>query len=84
MEFNPGRFSDGISGACSFAQAYIPFGLGPRTCAGQHFAMVELKVILSLILSRFRFSLSRSYRHSPAFRLVIEPGDGVTLCMSKL
>ncbi|GFZ02907.1 cytochrome P450, family 714, subfamily A, polypeptide 1 [Actinidia rufa] len=34
---------------------------------------------ISLILSRFSFSLSPEYRHSPVFRLVIEPEHGVTL-----
>ncbi|KAM7275883.1 hypothetical protein ACFE04_017749 [Oxalis oulophora] len=85
-EFKPERFSRGILGASknAHAQAYMPFGVGPRVCAGQHFAMIELKVVLSLILSKFAFTLSRSYRHSPAFRLVIEPGDGVSLCMKRV
>ncbi|KAL5866202.1 hypothetical protein ACOSQ3_003716 [Xanthoceras sorbifolium] len=77
--FNPERFSNGILGACKFPQAYMPFGAGARTCVGQHFAMTELKVILSLILSKFSFSLSPAYHHSPAFRLVVEPGHGVCL-----
>ncbi|KAL3742665.1 hypothetical protein ACJRO7_018046 [Eucalyptus globulus] len=83
-KFQPERFAQGISGACNSVQAYMPFGSGPRTCAGQHFALAELKVILSLILTKFSFSLSPSYRHSPAFRLVIEPGDGVILQMRKV
>lgn len=83
-EFKPERFAQGISGACKSVQAYMPFGSGPRTCAGQHFALAELKVILSLILAKFSFSLSPSYHHSPAFRLVVEPGDGVILHMSKV
>ncbi|KAM7275433.1 hypothetical protein ACFE04_017299 [Oxalis oulophora] len=85
-EFNPERFSRGVLGASktAIAQAYMPFGVGPHICAGQQFAMVELKVILSLILLKFSFSLSPSYCHSPAFRLVIAPGDGVTLCMKRV
>ncbi|XP_030469073.1 cytochrome P450 714C2-like [Syzygium oleosum] len=83
-EFKPERFAQGISGACKSVQAYMPFGMGPRTCAGQHFALAELKVILSLILAEFSFSLSPSYHHSPAFRLVVEPGDGVILHMRKV
>ncbi|KAF8032213.1 hypothetical protein BT93_D1208 [Corymbia citriodora subsp. variegata] len=83
-KFQPERFAQGISGACKSSQAYMPFGLGPRTCAGQHFALVELKVILSLILAKFSFSLSPSYHHSPAFRLVVEPGDGVILHVRKV
>uniref|UniRef100_A0A7N2LIU4 Uncharacterized protein n=2 Tax=Quercus lobata TaxID=97700 RepID=A0A7N2LIU4_QUELO len=78
-KFNPERFAHGIIGACKTPQAYMPFGVGSRVCAGQHFAMTELKVILSLILSKFCFSLSPAYQHSPAFRLVIVPEHGITL-----
>ena len=78
-KFNPERFAHGIVGACKNPQAYMPFGVGPHVCAGQHFAMTELKVILTLILSKFCFSLSLGYQHSPAFRLVIVPEHGVTL-----
>ncbi|KAL2536629.1 Cytochrome [Forsythia ovata] len=83
-QFNPERFAGGIAGACKIPQAYMPFGLGTRTCAGQHFAMAELKVILSLILSKFSFSLSPAYQHSPVFRLVIQPEHGVNLHFEKL
>ena len=80
-KFNPKRFAHGIVGACKTPQAYMPFGVGACVCAGQHFAMTELKVILSLILSKFCFSLSLAYQyqHSPAFRLVIALEHGVTL-----
>lgn len=78
-KFDPERFAHGIVGACKTPQAYMPFGVGSRVCAGQHFAMTELKVILSLVLSKFCFSLSPAYRHSPVFRLVIVPENGVCL-----
>ena len=77
-KFNPERFAYGIVGACKTPQAYMPFGVGSRVCVGQHFAMTELKVILSLILSKFCFSLSLAYQHSPTFRLVIVLEHGVT------
>ncbi|XP_022155742.1 cytochrome P450 714C2-like isoform X2 [Momordica charantia] len=82
--FDPQRFSNGILRACKNPLAYIPFGVGPRVCAGQHFAMVELKVIVSLVLSRFELSVSPCYKHSPAFRLVVEPENGVVLHLTKL
>ena len=78
-KFNPERFAHGIVGACKTPQAYMPFGVGSRVCVGQHFAMTELKVILSLILSKFWFSLLPAYQHSPALKLVIVPEHGVTL-----
>ncbi|KAK7277203.1 hypothetical protein RIF29_18354 [Crotalaria pallida] len=83
-KFNPKRFSNGVSGAGKSPEAYIPFGIGARVCVGQHLAMTELKVILSLILSKFRFALSSSYCHSPTFRLVVEPGHGVFLKMTRI
>eukprot|EP00262_Sarcandra_glabra_P016715 TRINITY_DN553_c0_g1_i1.p1 TRINITY_DN553_c0_g1~~TRINITY_DN553_c0_g1_i1.p1 ORF type:complete len:520 (+),score=69.39 TRINITY_DN553_c0_g1_i1:26-1585(+) len=82
-KFNPDRFTRGISGACKHPHAYIPFGVGPRTCVGQNFAMIELKIVLSLILARFAFSLSPKYCHSPAFRLVVEPAYGVNLLIKR-
>lgn len=83
-KFNPERFAHGIAGACKTPQAYMPFGVGSRVCVGQHFAMTELKVILSLILSKFCLSLSPAYRHSPTFRLVISPEHGVIIRLRKL
>ncbi|XP_038980808.1 cytochrome P450 714D1-like [Phoenix dactylifera] len=83
-EFKPERFARGITGACGNPHVYMPFGMGARTCVGQYFAMVELKIILSLILSKFAFSLSPRYRHSPTFRLIIEPEFCLPLIMRKV
>ena len=83
-QFNPGRFENGILGACKLPQAYIPFGVGTRICVGQHLAMTELKAMLSLILSKFCFSVSPAYQHSPAFRLVIQPEHGVNLQVERI
>ncbi|XVF35728.1 hypothetical protein REPUB_Repub18cG0171300 [Reevesia pubescens] len=83
-EFKPERFINGVSKACKSPQGYIPFGLGTRLCLGKNFAIVQLKVLLSLIVSRFTFSLSPSYRHSPAFRMLVEPEHGVYIHVQKI
>ncbi|XVE86005.1 hypothetical protein DITRI_Ditri18aG0001200 [Diplodiscus trichospermus] len=83
-EFKPERFSDGVSKACKFPQAYIPFGVGPRLCLGRNMAMIQLKIVLRLIISKFTFSLSPKYRHSPAYRMIVEPGNGVHILIQKI
>lgn len=37
--------------------AYFPFGGGPRTCIGNHFAMMEAKLMLATILARWQLDL---------------------------
>ncbi|WCJ30496.1 Cytochrome P450 714A1 [Euphorbia peplus] len=83
-EFKPQRFSEGVSKACKFGQAYIPFGVGSRICIGKNFAMIQLKIILSLIVSSFTFTLSPNYQHSPTFKMIVEPEHGVQIMIRKI
>ncbi|HXV42676.1 MAG TPA: cytochrome P450, partial [Anaerolineae bacterium] len=39
------------------AYEYFPFSAGPRMCLGATFAMLELKIVLAIILQRYRLSL---------------------------
>ena len=50
-EFKPCRFLDDSVNR----DAYIPFGMGPRTCSGANFAILELKVVLITILREYKF-----------------------------
>ncbi|KAM3737959.1 hypothetical protein ACB098_09G096200 [Castanea mollissima] len=84
LEFKPQRFAQGVSKACKYPQAYIPFGYGSRLCPGQNFAMLQLKVVLSLILSNFSFTLSPEYRHFPVYKMLLTPQYGVRLLVMKL
>jgi len=54
--FDPDRFEpEAVKQRPRFA--YFPFGGGPRICIGNHFAMMEAVLMLSIILQRFRVEL---------------------------
>ncbi|KDP21830.1 hypothetical protein JCGZ_00617 [Jatropha curcas] len=83
-EFKPERFAGGIAEACKYPQSYIPFGFGNRLCIGQTFAYLQLKILLSLILSNFCFALSPEYCHSPKYNMLLVPEHGIRLLVSKV
>lgn len=54
-QFIPERFSDEIKKTRDSA-SFLPFGSGPRACIGMRFALIEMKLLLASILSKYRFS----------------------------
>ncbi|KAH9302040.1 hypothetical protein KI387_013623 [Taxus chinensis] len=81
-EFNPERFSN-----VEFSRkksGYIPFGFGGRVCPGEKLARMEQKAILSMIVSRFSFTISPNYSHSPTSLLSIMPSNGLQLLFTLL
>ncbi|KAK3035221.1 hypothetical protein RJ639_033855 [Escallonia herrerae] len=80
-EFNPDRFASKSSAP---GRHFIPFAAGPRNCVGQAFAMMEAKIILAMLISRFSFIISDNYRHAPVIVLTIKPKYGVQICLKPL
>ncbi|KAK9741885.1 hypothetical protein RND81_03G135500 [Saponaria officinalis] len=83
-KFDPNRFANGVANSCRVPQAYVPFGIGPRLCLGKNFAMLQLKLLICLIINRFSFTLSPNYRHSPAYRMIVEPHYGVQILIKRV
>ncbi|XP_057870163.2 cytochrome P450 734A1 [Cryptomeria japonica] len=75
-DFNPGRFSEGIAKAAKHPMAFMPFGIGPTTCLGQNFALLEAKLVLTMILQKFSFVTSPSYTHAPVYSITLRPQYG--------
>ncbi|XAR71356.1 hypothetical protein NMG60_11028575 [Bertholletia excelsa] len=79
-EFKPDRFA-----SKSFTPGrFIPFAAGPRNCVGQAFALMEAKIILAMLITRFRFTISEKYRHAPVILLTIKPKYGVQIRLKPL
>ncbi|KAF5306326.1 hypothetical protein FQA39_LY09024 [Lamprigera yunnana] len=52
-KFDPDRFGDDRKHLL-VPFSYLPFGLGPKSCVGSRFALLEAKLILFAILSKYK------------------------------
>ncbi|XP_059331138.1 cholesterol 24-hydroxylase isoform X1 [Ammospiza nelsoni] len=79
LTFDPERFN---KDAPKPYYCYFPFSLGPRSCIGQVFAQMEVKVVMAKLLQRFEIQLVPGQN----FRLIeagtLKPLDGV-ICKLK-
>ncbi|XP_057951952.1 cytokinin hydroxylase [Malania oleifera] len=83
-EFRPERFEDDLHGGCKHKMGFLPFGFGGRMCVGRNLSIMEYKIMLSSILTRFSFSLSPTYTHSPSYLLSLKPAYGLPLVLQPL
>ncbi|KAK3147134.1 hypothetical protein QOZ80_3BG0278500 [Eleusine coracana subsp. coracana] len=83
-EFEPLRFENGVTKAAKIPHALIAFSIGPRSCIGQNFAMLEAKSVMAMILQKFSFTLSPKYVHAPADLLTLQPKFGVPIVLRPL
>ncbi|MCB9715949.1 MAG: cytochrome P450 [Myxococcales bacterium] len=54
-----------------------PFGVGQRMCIGKHFAMLEMKLILSMVVRRYRLELVEGHPVEPFPRATLRSRDGI-------
>jgi cytochrome P450 len=57
QDFLPDRWSNPAINK----EAYMPFGAGPRMCIGEHFAMMEMQLIITEIVNHWNISLHSSH-----------------------
>ena len=74
--FRPQRFVGGEPRTL-VGDGYFPFGAGPHSCIGQHFAMMEAKIILATLSARFRVRLVEPALPVPVGGITLRPSGAV-------
>nr|CAD7414514.1 unnamed protein product [Timema poppensis] len=57
-KFDPERFNE-QNKACRPPSCYLPFGEGPKMCLGMRLALLEIKVAVVALLSKYELSVSK-------------------------
>jgi len=76
--FDPSRFLPETRNAIP-RFAYLPFGIGPRTCIGSSFALQEATIVLAVLTRNFDLQLSREARVWPLQRITLRPANGLPM-----
>jgi cytochrome P450 len=81
--FDPDRFSPERAERIPRG-AYIPFGVGPRVCIGNNFAMMEMTLLAAMLLQRFELGLPAGAPvPHPHLNVTLRPADGLRLLLRK-
>ncbi len=74
--FDPERF-DPKAEALRPRSAYLPFGAGPRTCIGNHFAMMEAPIVISALARALHFEMPSGASVVPSTFATLRPATPV-------
>jgi len=79
-EFRPERFAPAAAEGRSRG-VYFPFGAGPRSCIGNHFALMEAMLVTATTVQRYELSVAADHPQvlEPQVSLRIQGGVWVTL-----
>lgn len=76
--FDPNRFLPPARGEIN-RFAYLPFGVGARTCIGMAFALQEATLVLAAIVRQFRLEMVPGHPVWPMQKVTLRPRDGLTM-----
>lgn len=75
LKFDPQRW-DKITPS---PHEFVAFGTGAHSCIGRYFALFEIKIILSMLLQRFRVSLLPNSKIDRGIRISLVPKQGLLM-----
>lgn len=78
LRFWPERWAGGLERSLPRC-AYFPFGAGPRVCIGQQFALLEARLLLALLVSRFRYTLAPGQLVEEEAAVTLRPKNGLRM-----
>jgi len=81
-QFEPERFSTERS-ADRPKFVYVPFGAGPRQCIGNHFAMIELLIVVATLAQRFSLRLVPDHVVEPYALITLRPRFGMPMVIER-
>lgn len=75
-QFDPARF---MPGTRTKPYTYFPFGGGPRSCLGTHFAMTEMLVALAVLALAVQLRHASDEPVRPELLVTLRPADGLPM-----
>ncbi len=78
--FDPTRFL-GQSRDAIDRFAYLPFGLGPRTCIGATFAITEACIVVAVIARSFAIEMAPGHDPWPVQKVTLRPEGGLPMIL---
>ena len=80
--FLPERFL-GTNGPTPDKWHYVPFSIGPRTCAGMAFGLTEAILCVATLAQRFKLRLAVGHDMVPICRGSLRPGDALPMSVHR-
>ena len=80
--FDPERFIKG-SEKLRTPFTYLPFGGGPRVCIGNHYAMLQILMILSEVVRKYDFEVVPGQTIEARPMVILRPKHGIRMAFTK-
>ncbi len=83
LRFDPDRFTPQRSQSRP-KHAYLPFGAGPRVCIGNHFALMEARIILATMAQHYAVDVEQADAVKLAASVTLRPAAGMPARLRRL